>query len=154
MAQQVRQNNTNAPNILYSGIALTEHDAVLEQDAARATVLGYGTLMAKVAASQKWVPFTDETAVDGSAVPLGIYVGEDVTAAALVAGDVTDAAILVGGQALVDEEQLIIENSKTLATLISALAAAPLWIVSVRDVLRMVGIFVESTIATSGFENA
>ena len=156
MSVQVRKDNVNVPFILYSGPALTEMSAVLLQDAGRGTAeLVYGTLMAKVAASQKWVPFSDETAVDGSAIPLGIFVGTNVTGAALVAGDVVDAPILVGGLALIDVNQLVIENSKTLATVVPASDATNVYFTqTVKDYLANVGIFTEATIATSGFENA
>lgn len=150
MAVSVRLDNVNAPFIL-GGYPYTDQVAVLSQDGARATVLAFGTVMAKIAATQKWEPFTNAAAIDGTAIPLGIYVGDDVLAATLVAGDVTDAAILVGGGGvLVDVNQLTIENSLTLATVIAAGAIAAQ---TVRDFLANIGIFVENTVATSAAEN-
>ncbi len=151
MGVQVRLNNSNTPFILF-GNGLADHDATLLQDAGRGTTaLIYGTVMAKVAASQKWVPFTDETATNGTAIPLGIMVSGDVTGAALVAGDVIDQAILVGGGVTVDASQLTIENSKLLTTVVTI---GTTMLVTVRDLLAMAGIFIEGTVAISASENA
>ena len=150
MAMQAERDNTNVAFIL-EGRSYVSEAATLLQDAGRATPLVYGTLMAKVAASQKWVPFTDETAVDGSAIPLGIYLGADIPAAALVAGDVVNSPILEGGACTIDVEQLTIENSKTLATVITVGTTD---LRTVRDHLMDKGIFTESTTDITSFENA
>lgn len=148
MSVQASIQNKNLAFIL-SGLALSRPDAIILQDAGRGAVaLVFGTLMAKVAASQKWVPFTDETATNGTARPQGIYIGADVTGAALVAGDVIDSSILVG-DAVVDLNQIVIENSKTLDTIIGALVEQR----TVRDELAFRGIFVEDTVNISSFEN-
>lgn len=149
MTVQARQNIDNRPFLL-SGCPLVDQNATLLQDAGRTTVLAYGTVMVKVAASQKWEPFTDETATDGTAIPLGIFVGHEVAAADLVAGDVLQQAIWVGGNITLDGEQLVIENSKTLATVITV---GTTLLVSVRDFLKWAGIHVEETIAISEPEN-
>jgi hypothetical protein len=98
------------------------------------------------------VPFTDETATDGDAIPQGIYVGPDIPAADLVAGDVVDNQILVGA-ALFDVNQLVIENSKTLNTVINATGGADnINIKTVRDYLADKGLFAEDTTDISGFQ--
>jgi hypothetical protein len=154
MALQDRRDINSAPFVLF-GNAFSQQDQVLSQDGARAVDLVYGTVMAKIAATQKWEPLTDITANDGTAFPLGIYVGDDVPFADLVAGDVVDANILVGGHVLVDVNQLTLENSLTLATVILPTDGADdRFTQTVRDYLANLGIFVEATIATSGFENA
>lgn len=52
-------------------------------------------------------------------VPAGIYIGTSITAAALVAADVTKKQVLVGGfPVYVDKNQLVFENSQTLASVI------------------------------------
>jgi len=154
MALQVRLNNTNVPFVLFGNAAVLG-DATLLQDAGRATALVFGTVMAKVAASQKWVPFTDETATTGAAIPQGIYVGPSVAAADLVAGDVTDAPIMVGLNVMVDENQIVIENSKTLDTVIETAPgeATCVDLRTVRDRLASRGILCEDTIDISSFEN-
>lgn len=149
MSVQNTINNANLPFILL-GPGLNRGDAVIFQDAGRgAAALLFGTLMAKIAATQKWVPFTDETAVDGSANPQGIYIGADIAGADIVAGDVIDVAILVGN-AVIDINQIVIENSKTLDTIIGAATVDNR---TVRDQLAFRGIFAEETVAISGFEN-
>lgn len=155
MAVQTRLNNDNRPFIL-SGDGFKETDAVFVQDVGRGTTaLVFGTLVAKVAADGKYVPFSSETATDGTAIPIGIFLGNDITGAALVAGDVIDQVILIGGSVTIDTEQLTIESSKTLATVINATGGADnILTQTVRDYLHMRGIFPESTVAISATENA
>jgi hypothetical protein len=149
MSVQSSIDNRNIPFIL-TGIGITRGDATILQDAGRGSVaLVFGTLMAKIAATQKWVPFTDETATTGAANPQGVYVGAEITGAALVAGDVLDVPILVG-DAVVDVNQLVIENSKTLDTIIGVTSVNAR---TVRDQLAFRGIFAEDTVAISDFEN-
>jgi hypothetical protein len=150
MPVQARTDNSVVPFIRF-GLGVSELDAVIAQDEARVDPLVYGTLMAKVAASQQWVPFTDETAVDGSALPQGIYLGNDIAAADIAAGDVEDCAILVGSNVLIDVEQLVIENSKTLDTIIDTGTVEAR---TVKDQLAMRGIFCEDTVDISSYENA
>lgn len=150
MAYQDSLNQQNFPFIL-SGRSFIKDAETLLQDAGRSTALVFGTLMAQVAATRKWVPFTDETATNGAATPRGIYVGEDVAAADLVAGDVTEVPILVGGDGItIDTQQLTIENSKTLNTVIGATSVNARL---VSDDLARIGIFVESTIDIDELEN-
>ena len=86
MAVQSNSDNSSVPFIRFANPAVIDEEAVLSQDAGRSAVLASKTLMAKIAATQKWEPFTDETATDGTAIPQGIYVGPDIPAADLVAG--------------------------------------------------------------------
>lgn len=54
-------------------------------------------------------------------IPAGILmVDEDITAAALVAGDVTNQHLLIGGNKYIDEDLIILENSLTLASIVTA----------------------------------
>lgn len=153
MTVQSSLDNNSVPFIRFANPAVIDGVAVIAQDAGRATALAPFTLMAKIAATKKWVPFTDETAVDGSAIPAGVYLGASITAAAIVAGDVVDNQILVGA-ALIDLNQLIIENSKTLDTVINATGGADnINIQTVRDYLANKGIFAEDTVDISSFEN-
>ena len=151
MAQQAERNNSNIAFVLEGQSYVSEAETLLQDAGRGAVALVWGTLMAKVAASQKWVPFTDETAVDGSAIPLGIYVGADVPGADLVAGDVVNSPILRGGACTIDVEQLTIENSKTLGTVITVGTTD---LRTVRDHLMEIGIFTESTTDITSFENA
>lgn len=55
---------------------------------------------------------TAGTGGDGENIPAGIYVGSDVAFADLVAGDVTNRKVLVGGDMLqLDEDKIVLENS-------------------------------------------
>lgn len=116
--QVISQQDTR--DFYLSGMAISKDQETLLTDAGRVAALAPYTLMAKVLATGKWVPFTDETAIDGTAIPSGVYLGAEIAAATIVAGDVVDLPILVGGDSLViDENFLVIENSKTLATIIA-----------------------------------
>lgn len=155
MSVQASANINTRPFVLVElPIALRLDDAIIFQDAGRATPLTSKTLMAKIAATGKWVPFTDETAVDGTAIPAGVYDPEgalgDIAAADIVAGDVVDVPILIFG-ARFDKDQLVIENSKTLATVIGA---ATVQAKTVEDVLREKSLIAEDTISASSPENA
>lgn len=150
MAVQSSLDVSNIPFIL-SGVGLARDDQVILTDAGRAIPLAPFTVMAKVAATGKWVPFTNEAATDGTAIPQGIYIGDEIAAADIVAGDVSDAFILVGKDVTVDVNQLVIENSKTLDTVITVGTTD---LRTVRDHLANRGIFTEETVDISGFENA
>ena len=151
MAVQSRLDNTTEKLIL-SGNTLVREAETLLQDAGRAVPLATYTLMAQIAATKKWVPFTDETAVDGSAIAKGVFMGDAIAAADLVAGDVVDQPIITGGAAAtIDSDLLVIENSKSLDTVVGA---ATVEAHRVEDDLNEIGIFVEDTTAISDFENA
>ncbi len=115
MAVQAQTTHENIPFTMGNAIG---EQAIIAQDAARAIPLKSKTLMGKKAADRKWIPLTAADATDGSAETLGIYVGEDIEAVDLVAGDV-EAKIIKGGSPLFfDLNQLVIENALTLETTI------------------------------------
>lgn len=99
-----------------------------------------------VAASGKWVPFKPD-AVNGGQTPRGVLLVDSVTAAALVAGDVTGQSILTGGACTVDSQQIVFDDG--VSTLDTVLAGGK----TVRDYLADVGIFTEDTIDIDGYEN-
>lgn len=157
MAVQSLGNLQSFPFFL-SGNTISRDGETIAQDGARATVLKQFTLMAQIAASRKWVPLTDVTAVDGSNVARGIYVGDDIAAATLVAGDVTNCPIVVGGScATFDSSLLVLENSLTLNSVVSDdPAGADNGVVHTRivaDDLARIGLFAESTVDIDGLEN-
>lgn len=94
----------------------------------------------------KWTPF-DEGGVGGAQIPTGVYLGGDILAATLVAGDVVGSPMLVGGNCTIDENQLVIEGTATLA---SVLANGK----TVRATLYEIGIFSEDTVDIDSFENS
>ena len=124
MTVQSQLDINTTPFVLFSNMSSRKDNAVLLQDAGRGIVdLAPFTLLAQISASEKWVPWTDIAAVDGSAIPSGIFLPSDIQgailAADIVAGDVEDVPILVFG-AKFDEDKLVIENSLTLETVIAA----------------------------------
>jgi hypothetical protein len=137
MSVQSRTNHDNVP-FIRGGNAYDRDDLTIAQDETRTTDLLFGTVMATVAATQQWVPFTDETATDGSAIPQGVYCGETIAAADIAAGDVEGAKIIVGGRCVLDVDQIVVENDKTLATVITVGTTD---LRTVRDHLEDVGIF-------------
>lgn len=55
-----------------------------------------------------------------ASIPAGLLMNDDILAATLVAGDVTDKHLLIGGGKYIDEDMIILENSLTLASIIAA----------------------------------
>lgn len=143
--------NVATYEIVKDGNAYAKANETFLQDAGRGTAILYKrTVVSKIAATGKWVPFTDETATDGSQIPAGILL-QDIAAADLVAGDVVDIPVLCGAGCTVDEDATIVENSKTLATVITVPTNIAL---TVEDCLRLRGIFMAPTIDIDEFENA
>jgi hypothetical protein len=84
-------------------------------------------------------------------IPAGIYVGSEIAAATLVAGDVTKKQVLVGGfPAYVDKNQLVFENSQALTSVIKVNGLA----VTVEDHLfNNLGIIAIDSVAMDAQEN-
>lgn len=149
MSVQVFNQNSTVPFVRFPFPGIVKSNQVLLQDAGRVDPLVQFTLMSQVTATGKWVPFTDETATNGSAIPRGIYIGDDITAAAIAAGDVVDIVVLTG-YAIFDKNQLVIENAKTLSTVINATGGADnITVLTVEDYLSMFGLIAEDTIDIS-----
>jgi hypothetical protein len=89
---------------------------------------------------------TAGTVITGANLPQGIYDGSDITAAALVAADVTGKDIIVANT-IVDEDQLVLENSLDLDDVMPCG-------LSIRAYLRMFGIIPVPTTSQAGYENA
>ncbi|MDH4319646.1 MAG: DUF3383 domain-containing protein [Desulfobulbaceae bacterium] len=85
---------------------------------------------------------TAATGGTGSELPSGIYFGDDITAAKLVAGDVT-GPILVGSGVAIDESQIVLENSLTLNSIVSQTMK------TIRATLASVGILAKQTTTTT-----
>jgi len=147
MAVQNRADLSNLQLIL-SGTPYVKDNGTLLTDGARSTVLKTNTVMGQILASKKWVPLTNVAATDGSAIAKGIYVGDDIAAASLVAGDVVNCPILVGGCCTVDSQMLVFENSLTLDTS----CGSTVTLRRIEDDLARIGIFAEDTIDISATE--
>jgi hypothetical protein len=150
MTQQARLDLDNTP-FIFGGLAVSKQSETLLQDAGRSTDLAPLTLLAKVAASGKLVPFTNETATDGSAHPYGVYLGPAIPSADIVAGDVENLEVLVGSAVEVDLNKLVIENSKLLTTVITVGTTD---LRTVEDHLATRGIFMQDTVDISEVENS
>lgn len=151
MAVQSRLNQTNY-NIVLSGGTLVKDNETMLQDAGRATDLVRGTVMAQIAATGKWVPLTSVILTTGASIARGVYMGDDVLAATLVAGDATGRLIIVGGAAAtLASAEITLENSLTPATVV---AAATVSEHTIADDLAAIGLFLEDTIDIDMFENA
>jgi len=88
----------------------------------------------------KYVPLT-AVGVNGEASVAGIYIGDDILAATLVASDVTDA-VMLKGDAYFDKNQLVLENSLTLASVLPSGK-------TVEQELAALGLLAEDTIDIS-----
>ena len=115
------------------------------QDSGRTIPLARMTVLGKVAASGGYVPL-DATASDGRQYPSGIYNGLGVAAADIVAGDVELMEIVIGGDGKIIEEELIFENSETLATVIDGEGR------TVQDYLNDKGLFFRSVTDADEFQ--
>lgn len=152
MAVQTRVNNDTTPFIL-GGQSLIKK-GVIAQNAARTTVLKKHTVLAQVASTGKYTPYVSGTTTTGASVPSAIYLGDDIAAADLVAGDVGDLDILVGGGCLVDKNQVVFDDG-TLSntTVVNGAAANPYFVVTAEKCLSLFGIFQQDTIDISEIEN-
>lgn len=149
MAVQASTNITTVP-FIRDGVAYVKDNEVLVQDGGRSGDMVAYTLMAQNPSTLKWEPFDNEAATDGTQWPRGILI-KTYTQAAIQAADIPDVPIVVGGKGLViDEGQLVIENSKTLATVINEPANTNK---TVETVLREIGIFVQVTQDVDAYQN-
>ena len=143
MAVQVKTDLSNKPFVL-SLISLSKDSETVLTDGGRSGDMVIYTLMAFNPTSQKWVPFTNEAATTGEQFPRGILL-KTLTEAEIQAGDVLNVPILVG-EAIIDSAQLVIENSKTLDTIINVPAN---FNTAVEEFLRGLNIYMESTVDTT-----
>jgi hypothetical protein len=146
MAIENRTDNTLNPFII-GGDASADDDGVIFKDAGRTAVLAQYTLLSRIPGTRKWIPFTDETATDGTEKPIGILMSGPITAALIAAADVPGQVIL-RTNARFDRGQIVIENSKTLNTVIATED------VTVADYLIGVGLVPEYTQNLSELENS
>ncbi len=99
-----------------------------------------------VTANGKLVPF-DATAADGSEIPEGIFMGEEITAAALVAADVVDNPVVFSGMKF-DEDKMVFDNgADTIDTLLATGR-------TIREELALMTLIGQQTQTASAAENA
>jgi hypothetical protein len=149
MAVQASSDLTNKPFVLH-GDPGTESGYPLKQDAGRSGALAQYTALSFDSANLKWVPFTDETATDGTQIPTGISFSS-ATEAEIKAGDVSNFYVYHMGPFRFDQAQLTIENSKTLDTVVTVPTNQKL---TVRQLLMRVGMVAVAVDAIDAVENA
>ena len=138
------------------GVSLIDHAADITQDEGRTEPLVFGTVMAYNNDDQQWVPWTEVDATDGESIPAGIYVGDTIAAAELVAGDAVDVPILNGGWCVIDSHKIVFDGDLDLDTVVNATneaATTPEVVdymeVAAWQVLKWHGIHVEDTVNIS-----
>ena len=152
MAVQNSINVQNKPFIM-SGQAFSVEGAIV-QDQGRTAILKKYTVLAKIASSGKYTPFVSLTKTTGASIPCAVYLGEDIAAADLVAGDVTDLPILIGGTAQVDTDQIVFDGGTlSLASVVTGAAANPYFVTTAEDCLGMFGIYDANTVNVTSYEN-
>lgn len=115
---------------------------VLAQDAGATLPVPHGALIGKVAATGKFVVF-DKSLTNGGADNLALWFGRDVTAAELVAGDVSGPNI-AGGDVRVREDMINIDGADTLDSAYGTSSEK-----TARDILYSKGIFAQTTDTTT-----
>lgn len=78
---------------------------------------------------------TDATGETSESIPAGLFWNDDLASASIVAGDVTNQKLLVGGNIQIDEDKIVLENSLTLASVVVSTGK------TVRQHLIDIGIF-------------
>ena len=147
MTAQTRIDIERKPFVL-KGNAYSK-ELTLAQNGSRAVDLETNTLLAMVSATQKLVPLTDVTVATGDASPFGVYVGETIAFADIVAGDITIPVLV--GEAQISGTDLVIENALTLDTVITAGSDN---LKTIREVLGNKGIYPVDTAVNGNFENS
>ena len=115
MAVQGQRDNENKPFII--GDEGEARRVTFARDVTRSSAdIERYTVVTRNPTTGLWWAYTDVDAVDGTQWPQGIVM-ETVDGAALHLANITDVAVLKGN-ALCDEDQLVLENSLTLASII------------------------------------
>ena len=159
MAVQARLDQANIPFIL-EGKPFVAMGQTLLTIGARTVPLYTHTIMCQIASTRKWAPWLQANlgGTTGTQYPLGIYMGDDLTAAQIAAADVLNLPILVGGSGVViDEGQLVFDLGNTGVGALGTLAVIPTvptnLALTARSILQLLGIFPKSVIAISAAEN-
>ena len=149
MTVQVSLDN-NVKGFIIFGHALVKNGTIV-QNGARSTVLKKYTVLSQIASTGKYTPFVATNLTTGASVPCAIYLGEDIPAASLVAGDVEDLPILVGGGCNVDKNQLVWDgNTQSAASVINT---GTIEARTAENALMQIGIAIEDTVMLDSYEN-
>lgn len=128
----------DSTGFILGGSGNFKDDQTIQQDAGRGSAdMLQNTVMVIDAADLKLKPMTVLTDVTSESNPVGLLMAT-IDAADIVAGDVTNQKLLVGGNIQVDEDKIVLENSLTLASLITVPTGAQK---TIRQALQDLGIF-------------
>jgi len=127
-------------NLVLSGEQVHETNQTILAIAGRSTPLLNGTVMGKILATGKWAPWSN-VATNGVATSVGIYDGEDIPAATLIAGDVVGLNILIGQDIVLNETLVVCESSLTLDSIIGTGVTTT----TLREIFKTRGIFTAKT---------
>jgi len=127
MAVQSSQTNNSFPFIL-GGVGFIKDSQTILTDGSRTVPLKQYTVMSQIASTGKWAPWLNANLGNNTGLqyPFGIYMGDDIAAATLAAGDVTQVNILYAGHGCeVDVSQLVFDKGSTGAGTTPALTDVP-----------------------------
>lgn len=159
MPVQVSGVNQDFPLILQGEAMVLDNETILT-NGSRAVPLKTGTIMSQIASTKKWTPWLNANLGDNTGLQyaLGIYIGDDIPAATIVAGDVTAVPILVGGAGVQLDFSLVVfdggnDGLQTKPTR-DSIATVPTGLaLRAEAILNMKGIFLTTTIALDNTEN-
>lgn len=142
---QATLTNDTTPFYLAGGPALFRDSETMATSGAGPDILKY-TVLAQDPTTRKWTPFINIAATDGTAWPRGVYLGETILSATIIAGDVTDIQVLVGGNVHVDEAKLVFEAAAVALTdQLGPVDAAGVQQMTVRRALEEIDIYPQPT---------
>jgi len=144
---QLREDNQNVA-VLLRGSALCKENETLERISSAPDGLKKWTVMAYDPTGNKWTPWIDVAATNGTQFPMGIYMGDFIDQAT-IEGDDQPGPILVG-DAVLAEEGLVLFGAADLGSIVNVPANLNK---SGEECLRWVGIYVENVVAISQPEN-
>lgn len=78
---------------------------------------------------------TPSTGDDGADEPAGIFMGDEIAAATIVAGDVDDQKLMIGKDKMIDEDMIVLEGGLTLDSVITRTG------LTIRKTLSNMGIY-------------
>lgn len=106
---QVRTNHSNISQFAPAADVIVRTGMIVKQDAARGTTDMADLTVMAMDSTGDLIPLTDNTAVDGTQIPVGLLKGT-IDAADIVAGDVSNQRLYKSGKFFA-ESQVVLENS-------------------------------------------
>lgn len=110
MVLQVKVTNDITGFIISGGPALVRDNETMATSGAGPDIVD-NTVLAQDPTTRKWTPIIDAADAVGLSWPRGIYIGDTILSATIIAGDVTGLSVIVGADTglHVDEAKLIFE---------------------------------------------